>query len=211
MKIKSILLTALILFCLSATLLAQTWNLIIPPSAYDTINLNFSNTAFNQNSSIFYSVYKSGSDIKIQSFNLNSNTTSVITTSNLPPMDLYTFTFDYTNNRLIANRSGRDNLYAVSAAGGVWSQIGSGSFDNDSYGAQFFWNSSNNSTGFFGGYGQFNVKNWIWENDGLWSNPYVNNGICDSLNPAKRMNNLTAGLTLGAPNSNKIYIFSKII
>jgi hypothetical protein len=92
MKVKLILFIAFVILHSSNALLGQTWNLIIPPSAYDTINLNFSNTAFNQNSSIFYSVYKSGSDIKIQSFNLNSNTTSVITTSNLPPMDLNTFT-----------------------------------------------------------------------------------------------------------------------
>ena len=115
--------TALSAFAFATTTLAQTWSLLIPPSAYDVSQLNFSNTAFNQNSSIIYSVYKTGSNTKVQSFNLNSNNVNLITTSSLPPVDLYPFTYDYTNNRLIANRAGRENLYAVSAAGGAWSQI----------------------------------------------------------------------------------------
>jgi len=196
--------TAMAAFAFATTTLAQTWSLLIPSSAFDVSQLNFSNTAFNQKSSIIYSVYKTGSNTKVQSFNLNSNTVNVITTSSLPPVDLYPFTYDYNNNRLIANRAGRENLYAVSAAGGAWSQIGSGTGDIESYGAQFFWNSSNSSAGFFGGYGLYYTKNWVWENSGSWSNPYVNNTICDNSNPAKR----NCQYALGAPSSNKLYVFS---
>lgn len=204
-KTKKLLLTAAIIINLTFSCIAQTWNLLIPPSAYDVSKLNFSNTAFNQKSSIFYSVYKTGSNCKVQSFNLNSNTVSVIPTSIQVSDDFSPFTYDYTNNRLIANRSGKDDLYAVSAKGGEWSQIGNGSYDAESYGSQFFWNSSNNSVGFFGGYGYFATHNWIWENNESWTSPYLNNTICNNSNPAKRSG---YGYALGAPGSNKIFIFS---
>ncbi len=185
--------------------IAQTWDLLIPPNDYDVSRLNFSNTAFDQKSSTFYSVYKTGSISTVQSFNLSSNTVSIIPTTNQPPVDLFTFTYDYTNKRLIANRAGRENLYAVSINGGAWTQIGTGSNDAESYGGQFFWNSSNNSLGFFGGYGYFSTHNWVWENNKSWYSPYRNNTICDNSNPAKRNG---FGYALGAPNSNKIFIFS---
>lgn len=205
MKKKNLLMTAVASVALTVATMAQTWNLLIPSSEYDILQLSFSKTAFNQNNSFFYSVYKNGSSTKIQLFNLNSNSVSEIITSSHPPVNLGPFTYDYTNDRLIANRTGRENVYAVSAAGGGWSQIGNGSGDSQSFGASFFWNSSNSKVGFFGGYGLGLTRNWIWENNSSWTNPYLNNTICDNSNPAKRSGYQYA---LGDPSSNQLYLFS---
>ncbi len=204
MKKSLLILTSITTIGLINPVISQTWNLLIPPSAYDTVQLNFSPTAFNQNSGKFYSVYKSSGICKVQEFDLTSNISNNINTSNLPTDDFNPFTLDQTNNRLIASRSGRGNVYAVSTNGGAWSQSGSGSFDSESYSAPYYWNAFNNSVGFVGGYGGYNVKNWIWENNGSWNNTYTNNVICDNSNPAKRIPNIA----LGDPNSNEIYVFS---
>jgi hypothetical protein len=185
-------------------IMAQSWDLLIPPSSYDATQLNFSSTAFSQNNSIIYSLYKNGANSKIQKFDLNTNSVTTIQSSNQPSGDIGSFTYDFTNNRLVGNRAGRDNLYSFSLSNGDWSQIGSGSFDSESYGGQFFWNSISNKTAFFGGYGFYAMKNWIWENNGTWSNPYTNNSLCNLSNPAKRI----GGFALGAPGSNKLYMFS---
>jgi len=193
-----------VLLVLSINVFGQTWNLLIPPSSFDTTSYSFFETAYNRNSNIIYSVYKDATTTKIQGFNLNSNTVNLITTTSNPAINTCSFTYDYTNNRIIMTSAGRDNLYAVSANGGAWSQIGSGSADSQSYGASFYWNSTNQKTGFFGGYGLFYVKNWIWENSGTWINPYIDNTNCNSTNPAKRITQVA----LGNPNSSKLYLFS---
>lgn len=182
----------------------QSWQLLIHPSSYEVNNVSFSSTAYNRNLNIIYSVYKVGSTIKVYGFNLNTNSVSLISTSGQPSTEIGQFTFDNTNNRLIGVRAGRENLYAVSANGGSWSQIGSGSSDSESYGSSFYWNSSNQKIGLFGGYGFFATKNWIWENNGTWTNPYINNTNCNSTNPAKR----TTQMALGNPGNSKLYFFS---
>jgi hypothetical protein len=201
---KKIFLSILLIIVNKLTF-AQSWELLISSNSYDATQLNFSNTAYNQNANIFYSVYKIGSTSKIQAFNVNSKTVNTLSTTNIPAIDLNTLTYDNINNRLVSNRAGRENIYAVSASGGAWSQIGTGSGDYESYGAQFFWNSSKKAVCFFGGYGYYYTKNWIWENSGSsWSNTYVNNNLCDNSNPAKR----NGQVALGSPGSNKIFIFS---
>ncbi len=204
MKKSLFILSSLLTIGFLNELNSQTWNLLIPPTAYDTVQLRFAQTAFNQNSGKFYSLFKSGAVCKVQEFDLTTNTTNVVTTTNLPSVDFVPFTFDPISNRLIASRSGRDNVFAVPSTGGSWVQMGTGSFDSESYGAPYYWNTSNNSVGFFGGYGGYSVKNWIWENNGTWNNGYMNNAICDNTNPAKR----NTQLALGSPGSNEIYMFS---
>jgi hypothetical protein len=179
------------------------WELLIPATNYNGNQINLSETGYDRNNNYIFSLFKQGSNLITYRFNLNNNTVSNITTTNVPS-NIGPFTYDYTNNRLITGRTGRDPIFAVSANGGAWSQIGTGSFDQESYGAQYYWNSNNQKTGFFGGYGFFAVKNWLWENGGSWSNPFVNNNNCGPTIPAKR----NTQLALGAPNVNKIYFFS---
>ena len=179
------------------------WELLIPATDYNGLQINLSETGYDRVNNYIFSLFKQGSNLINYRFNLNNNTVSTITTTN-NPSNVGPFTFDYTNNRLITGRTGRDPIYAVSANGGAWSQIGTGSFDQESYGAQYYWNSNNQKAGFFGGYGFFAVKNWIWENGGSWTNPFTNNNNCGSNIPAKR----NTQLALGTPISNKIYFFS---
>lgn len=186
-----------------STNIGPRWELLIPATDYNGLQINLSETGYDRVNNYIFSLFKQGNNIINYRFNLNNNTVSTITTTN-NPSNIGPFTFDYTNNRLITGRTGRDPIYAVSANGGAWSQIGSGSFDQESYGAQYYWNPNNQKTGFFGGYGFFAVKNWIWENGGNWTNPFTNNNNCGANIPAKR----NTQLALAAPNINKLYFFS---
>lgn len=179
------------------------WELLIPPSNYNGTQINLSETAYDRINNYVYSLFKQGSNLITYRFNLNNNSVSNIVTTNIPN-NVSTFTYDYSNNRLIAGRTGRDIISAVPANGGAWSQIGNGSFDAESYGSQYYWNSNNQKTGFFGGYGFFYVRNWIWENGSSWTNSFANNNNCGINIPAKRVTQLA----LGKPNTNKIYFFS---
>jgi hypothetical protein len=179
------------------------WELLIPPSNYNGTQINLSETAYDRINNYVYSLFKQGSNLITYRFNLNNNSVSNIVTTNIPN-NVSTFTYDYSNNRLIAGRTGRDIISAVPANGGDWSQIGNGSFDAESYGSQYYWNSNNQKTGFFGGYGFFYVRNWIWENGSSWTNSFANNNNCGINIPAKRVTQLA----LGKPNTNKIYFFS---
>lgn len=179
------------------------WSLLIPSTAYNGNLLNLSETGYDRVSNTIFSIYKQGSGLTLYKFNLNLNTVSSLN-STVSPSAIGPFTYDFSNNRLISGRTGRDPIYAVSANGGAWTTIGTGSFDQESYGAQYYWNSNSQKTGFFGGYGFFAVKNWVWESGGSWTNVFANNSNCNLTIPAKR----NTQLALGAPNTNKMYFFS---
>ena len=176
------------------------WQLLIPSSAYNGSQINFNTTGFDKQTSKFYSVLKSSSVNQVYCFDLNTNQVSSIP-SNGGPGELYTYAFDFTNQRLVATRAGRDAVFALPLSGGAWQQIGAGGFDAESYGGRAFWNPISNRFGYFGGYGYFAMKNWIWEStSGGWVNPYPNNNNC---NPAKRN-------TQFAPDASgtKLFLFS---
>ena len=110
--------------------------------------------------------------------------------------------FNYSDQKLYAHRVGRDVVYQVPKAGGAWTVFGAGSFDANSYGSQPFYDAQNNRIGFFGGYGFYSVKNWVYESTSTgWVNPYANNNNC---NPARR------NATGIAPSKDykKMFIFS---
>lgn len=173
------------------------WQLLIPSTAFDGNLISFQSGGFDPFSSKLYSVTPS----RVYLFDLNNNTVQSITSSNTPG-SLGHFTYDFTNNRLIANRAGRDVVYAMPASGGTWSNIGAGSFDAESYGNIAYWNPRSNRYGYFSGYGFFAVKNWVWENTGGgWTNTYVNNNSCT---PPKRTGTQMARNADGS----KLYFFS---
>jgi hypothetical protein len=201
---KSVLLFILLLSHIS---FSQTWDLIIPSSSYDGNKLNLSGSGYNRIDNKIYSLYWNSSNQVIQSFDLTSQTVQTINATN-GPAELNGFTFDFENSRILAGRAGRDQTFSLPISGGAWSVNGTGSFDSESYGAQYFYNETNNSIGYFGGYGGFQAKNWIWENDGIqWNNVVPNDANCDNFTPPKR-----AGFnpTLGNPNEQSIYFFSSI-
>lgn len=176
-----------------------TWELLIPSSQYNGNEVSFNSMAYDPENSLLYSATIQ----KVYQFNLKTRSVSVIPSSN-PLARMDAFVYDYTNNRLLGVRSGRDKVYALPVTGGTWTETYPGGLDIESYDGLFFWNAATGSIGFFGGYGLYMMKNWIWENDGSgWSNPYPNNNNC---NPAKR----TGSIAFGGTGSNKVYIFSGV-
>ena len=114
--------------------------------------------------------------------------------------------YNYSDGKLYGHRVGRDVVYSISTSGGAWTSVGTGSFDGNSYSSLEFYNSHDERVGFFGGYGYFAVKNWIYESTASgWINSFLNNSNCNSLNiPSKR---IAGGI---APNKNftKMYVYS---
>ncbi len=193
-----------ILICSSLSF-AQSWDLLIPPSSFDGNKLNLSGSGYNRIDNKIYSLYWNTSSQLIQSFDLNSQTVQTINASN-GPTELNAFTFDFETSKIIASRVGRDKLYSLPINGGSWSAMGTGSFDSESYSSQYFYNETNNSVGYFAGYGGFQVKNWVWENDGIqWNNVLPNDVNCDNSTPPKRTG---FNPTLGDPNEQSVYFFS---
>jgi gliding motility-associated-like protein len=174
------------------------WQLLVPSSAFDVNQINFQSGGFDPFTSRLFSV----TPTKIYLFDLNTNTVQSLASINTPNA-LGHFAFDFTNNRLIGNRVGRDAVFALPATGGAWTNIGAGSFDAESYGSVSFWNPRTNRYGYFCGYGFYSVKNWVWESNTSsgWINTYTNNNGC---NPPKRVGTQMARNADGS----KLYFFS---
>ena len=177
------------------------WELLISNSQYNGNEINFNSLGFNKKTQIWYSVYKNNNINRVYAFDFKNKSVSSLNSFNAPG-ELYSYTYDGSNERIIASRVGRDAVYELPLNGGNWNQIGSGNYDSESYGSNAFWNPISNRYGFFGGYGWFATKNWVWENNNSnWINTYVNNNNC--IFP-KRVGN---GIATNG-NGNKIYIFS---
>lgn len=180
---------------------SPTWELLIPGSSYQGTQTNFNPSGYDSYTGIWYSVLRGGSVNQVYSFDLVNKIVTSITQSG-GPGELFNYSYDRTNKRLIACRVGRDYVYTLPISGGTWQYFGSGGFDAESYGSLSYWNPVTNHFGFFGGYGFYTVKNWVWENDGTnWINTYVNNNGC---NPPKRISRSIAF----NQNGDKMYIFS---
>ena len=175
-----------------------TWEQLFTSTQLSGYNINRTNGyAFDTATGIYYSV--SGSTtLKVDL--INKNITSFSQTG--AQSSFSHGIFNYADQKIYAHRVGRDNVYNIPKAGGSWSQFGPGNFDQDSYGSQPFYDGQNNRIGFFGGYGFYSVKNWVYESTSTgWINPYANNNNC---NPARRTG------TRIAPNKDykKMYILS---
>lgn len=172
------------------------WRLLIPGSA---INQNYFNPkafSFDKANQYLYSINHK----KIFRFDLKNNVVTEIAATNWPG-DYSEFTYDYTGNRLLIRRAGRDKVFAVSANGGAWTLIGNGSFDKESYNASSFWNPLTQQPGFYGGYGSSFMKNWIFENNGTgWQQKRADLSDC---NPPKGGNLVAANR-----DGKKLYLFS---
>ncbi|MFM1744645.1 MAG: hypothetical protein RLZZ630_582, partial [Bacteroidota bacterium] len=178
-----------------------SWELLIPGSSYNGNETNFDQSGFDPGSRKLFSVLRNGSVNRVYAFDLVNNTVNTLSSSG-GPSEIYSYAYDGTNNRIVANRVGRDAVFALPVTGGSWQSIGGGSFDAESYGCNEFWNPVSNRFGYFGGYGFYSTKNWIFENNGSgWINPYPNNNNC---NPARRVGSQIARNASG----NKYYIFS---
>jgi hypothetical protein len=179
------------------------WKKIRNQGTFYSEKLGLSSTAFDRTNNIIYSMKYVNDVMTVMAYDINRDTIYTIPNEGAPN-GLGSFTFDQTNDRLIAVRSGREHIYALPVSGGTWTKIGNGTFDGESYGAGYFWNEKSNSFGYFGGYGYFSVKNWVWEYQDSWKNVFENNSNIGSTVPAKR----SGSIIPGKPGENKVYFSS---
>ena len=177
------------------------WELLIPASSFNFSETNFREGGFDPENAKLYSVLKNGSINRFYVFDLNTNSVQTLESTS-PPGEIYDYTYDFTNSRIIGTRVGRDRMFSIPLTGGTWTPFGNGSFDAESYGCATYWNPVSSRPGFFGGYGFFSVKNWVWENNGNagWQNVFANTSNCI---PPKRTGQIARN-KLG----DKLFIFS---
>jgi len=159
----------------------NTWELLIAGSKIDK-NLvefgSFKSFAFDKSNSCLYTINASNKWLIRYNLILRKVDTLNLTNWGIIPSRIDDLLFDFDNNRIIACRSGRDNLYAVSTNGGAWTKIGNGDFDSESYGSTKFWNPLSKQVSFFGGYGWGSMKNWVYSNNGNWQIVLNNTSDC---------------------------------
>ena len=180
-----------------------TWQKIREKGTFSAEKLGLSSTGYDREKNIIYSMSYVQDVLTVLAIDIDRDTIYEIPNTGAPD-NLRTFTFDYTNDRLIAIRSGREQIYALSTSGGEWVKLGEEGYDSESYCAGYFWNSKSQAFGFVGGYGLFSMKNWVWEYQNTWSNTIQNNSNAGNTVPVKRCPNLM----LGKPGENKVYFAS---
>ena len=179
------------------SVLPGVWKLLITKNAIDSTLFNIKPFGYDRANQYLYSIIHQ----RIIRYDLKNNAVSAINATNWPG-DFTEFTFDYTNNRLLYWRGGRDSVYAVSAAGGSWQLITNGIIDRESYGSSSYWNPTTQQPGFYGGFGSNQMKSWIYEDsNGGWVSKKINPAI-DSIPP--KGGNLVASNSTGT----KLYLFA---
>lgn len=179
------------------TLLPGVWKQLITSSKINPAQFNIKPFGYDKVNQYLYSIINR----TVTRFDLKKNEVTIIPSANWPG-DYSEFVYDFTNNRLLCWRSGRDNIYALPANGGVWTQVGAGVTDNECYGASSYWNPVLQQTGLYGGYGSAQVKSWIFEHNGLSWQMKKNNPAIDMAPP--KGGNIVAGNKDGS----KLYLFS---
>jgi len=136
MSIANLLLLIVCVCTIPTQLLAQDaseptheWVVLIPGSEIGEDEGSFWGTefGFNSKTGILYSFNAT----KVTAYNLIEGQKSTVPIDP-PPLTRWVFTLDVQNNRFIAGRSGRGNLYAAPLEGGSWTQIGNGYNDGES-------------------------------------------------------------------------------
>ncbi|MDC0377303.1 gliding motility-associated C-terminal domain-containing protein [Schleiferiaceae bacterium] len=165
-----------------------------------TITRN-SSYSFDSVSGIYYSVNNGA----ITALDLVNKTINSVTSTG-GSSSISNAVYNYSDGKLYGHRVGRDVVYSISTSGGAWTPVGSGSFDGNSYSSLDFYNSHDERIGFFGGYGYYAVKNWVYESTASgWINSFANNSSCNTLNtPSKRL----AGGIAPSKDFTKMYVFS---
>jgi gliding motility-associated-like protein len=176
--------------------LPGVWRQLIKPGAIDSLLFNVKPFGFDQANQYLYSIIHQ----KVTRFDLKNNLVSSIPATNWPG-DISDFVFDPANNRLLCWKAGRDEVFALPAAGGAWVSVGPGSLDRQSIGAATYWNPLNNQPGIYGGYGFNQVKSWIYENDGTGWQQKRNNPTVDTVPKGGNIIGRSA-------DGSKLYIFS---
>lgn len=179
------------------SVLPGVWKLLIPKNAIDSVLFNIKPFGYDRVNQYLYSIIHQ----QIIRYDLKNNAVAAINASNWPG-DFTEFTFDYSNNRLIYWRGGRDSVYAIPANGGSWTLIGTGTIDRESFGSSSFWNPGTQQPGFYGGFGYNQMKSWIFENSSIGWTQKKSNPLIDSVPP--KGGNLVASNSTGT----KLYLFA---
>jgi gliding motility-associated-like protein len=143
------------------SLLPGVWKLLVTGSAIDSLLFHVQPSGFDKSRQYLYSINHQ----KITRFDLKNNTVTMVPATNWPG-DYTEFVYDPVNDRLLLWKSGRDEIFALPAAGGSWVSAGAGSTDRDAFGASVYWNALTQQPGLYGGYGFNKTKGWIYEHDG---------------------------------------------
>lgn len=179
------------------TVLPGVWKQLISGNQINPSSFNIKPFGYDKVNQYLYSIINR----TVTRYDLKKNEVTIIPATNWPG-DYSDFVYDFTNNRLLCWRSGRDNIYALPANGGSWTQIGAGVTDNECYGASAYWNPLLNQPGIYGGYGSAQVKSWIFEHNGTAWQMKKNNPAIDMAPP--KGGNIVAGNKDGS----KLYLFS---
>lgn len=179
------------------TVLPGVWKLLINGSSIDSILFNIKPFGYDKTNQYLYSIIHQ----RIIRFDLKNNSVSSVSATNWPG-DYTEFTYDYTNNRLLCWRAGRDSVFALPAAGGSWTVAGEGTIDRECFGASSYWNPVTKQPGIYGGYGYNQMKSWIFENSVSGWVQRKSNPLIDSVPP--KGGNLIGGNSDGT----KLYLFS---
>lgn len=121
----------------SGAAITPVWELLISSTAYNPNEVNFNPTGYNSTTGKLYSVLQGSGIDRVYEFDFNNNTVHTLPATG-GPGELYNFAYDFSNQRLLASRVGRDAVFSLPLSGGVWSQTSSGSFDSESYGSNSF-------------------------------------------------------------------------
>lgn len=179
------------------TVLPGVWKQLISSSQINPSLFNIRPFGYDKVNQYLYSIINR----TVTRYDLKKNEVTIIPAGNWPG-DYTEFVYDFTNNRLLCWRSGRDNIYALPANGGTWTLIGAGVPDNECYGASGYWNPLLQQMGIYGGYGSAQVKSWIFEHSGTSWQMKKNNPAIDMAPP--KGGNIVAGNKDGS----KLYLFS---
>lgn len=176
--------------------LPGVWKQLIKPGAIDSLLFNVKPFGFDQANQYLYSIVHQ----KVTRFDLKNNLVSAIPATSWPG-DISDFIYDPVNNRLLCWKAGRDEVFALPAAGGAWASVGPGSLDRESIGASTYWNPLTNQPGIYGGYGFNQVKSWIYENNGSGWQQKRANPVVDTVPKGGNIIGRSA-------DGSKLYIFS---
>jgi hypothetical protein len=171
--------------------LEYRWTQLFDESDMPDFDFTLRNFSYDSENNIIYSV-NTGNNV-LGAFDLNTLEWREIEASDWPG-EFRDFVFDPANNRILAWRSGTDNVYAISALGGSWTQVANGGFDGSHYGSRPYWNPLTESPGFPDGYGNNTMKNSVYEVDfdsGGWELKRENT---NSGNPGDSVNGFQYGL-----------------
>lgn len=179
------------------TVLPGVWKQLLAGGQMNPANFNIRPFGYDKTNQYLYSIINR----TVTRYDLKKNQVTTIPANNWPG-DYSEFVYDFTNNRLLCWRSGRDNVYALPANGGSWTLVGTGIADNECYGASVYWNPLLQQAGIYGGYGSAQVKSWIFEHNGTAWQMKKNNPAIDMAPP--KGGNIVAGNKDGS----KLYLFS---